>query len=147
MFFFYFKLFFFFFSYPSSCLLSTKSKMSLSQTTRTHGNIFHQRRPSLTTSCPPPDKRKSFDLNKRRGSSQYALKTNRKSWVNKVFDMPVIQLVGWTYVLICFCLSTIHLVRAFSLLDPTNSGKITYIDLRTHTHILSNSKRTSSGLG
>lgn len=96
--------------------------MSLSQTTRTHGNIFHQRRPSLTTVCPPPDKRKSFDLNKRRGSNQYALKTNRKSWVNKIFDMPVIQLVGWTYVLICFCLSTIHLVGSFSLLDP-DAGK------------------------
>ncbi|KAL7320504.1 hypothetical protein PS15m_000390 [Mucor circinelloides] len=102
--------------------------MSLSQTTRTHGNIFHQRRPSLTTSCPPPDKRKSFDLNKRRGSSQYALKTNRKSWVNKVFDMPAIQLVGWTYVLICFCLSTIHLVRSFSLLDPTNSVRGPQVD-------------------
>lgn len=95
--------------------------MSLSQTTRTHGNIFHQRRPSLTTVCPPPDKRKSNDLNKRRGSNQYALKTNRKSWVNKIFDMPVIQLVGWTYVLICFCLSTIHLIGSFSLLDP-NAG-------------------------
>ncbi|CAO3652024.1 unnamed protein product [Mucor hiemalis] len=80
---------------------------------RSHGNVFHQRKPSLTTICPPADKRPE----KRRNSAQFSnsmVRTNlsiRKSWIAKVFDMPVIQLVGWAYVIICFCLSTIHLIR------------------------------------
>lgn len=52
------------------------------------------------------------------------IRTNsfKKGWGLKVFDMPAIQIVGWTYVIICFCLSTIHLVRTFTQLDP-NAGK------------------------
>lgn len=91
------------------------------ESSRSHGGIFHQRKPSLTTICPPPDKR----IEKRRNSTQYTIRTNsnKRDWFVKIFDMPVIQLVGWTYIVICFCLSTIHLISTFSLLDP-NSGKI-----------------------
>lgn len=90
------------------------------ETMRSHGNVFHQRKPSLTTVCPPADKRPE----KRRNSAQFSnsmVRTNlsfRKSWIAKVFDMPVIQLVGWAYVIICFCLSTIHLIKTFAMLDP-----------------------------
>ncbi|KAG2229558.1 hypothetical protein INT48_004824 [Thamnidium elegans] len=84
---------------------------------RLHGSLFHQRKPSLTTICPSPDKRPE----KRRNSSQYTIiRTNsyKTTWLTKIFDMPVIKLVGWTYIIICFCLSTIHLISSFSLLDP-----------------------------
>lgn len=86
------------------------------ETQRQGTNMFHQRKASLTTLCAPIDKRQEKRKILRSGSF-------RKSWLIKVFDMPVVQLVGWSYLLICFCLSTIHLLRSFSLLDP-NAGNI-----------------------
>lgn len=103
---------------------TTRTKDSM----RSHGNVFHQRKPSLTTVCPPADKRPE----KRRNSAQFSssmVRTNlsyRKSWIAGVFDMPVIQLVGWAYVIICFCLSTIHLIKTFAMLDPNRGKNIKY---------------------
>ncbi|KAI8967739.1 hypothetical protein BDF20DRAFT_898960 [Mycotypha africana] len=39
--------------------------------------------------------------------------------------MPVIQLVGWTYLFICFCLSTFHLFTSFSLLPEQQLSRAT----------------------
>ncbi|KAG2200358.1 hypothetical protein INT47_002272, partial [Mucor saturninus] len=83
-------------------------------TKRSGSNLFHQRKASLTTLCAPIDKRQ--EKRKLRSGS-------KRSWI-KIFDMPVVQLVGWSYLLICFCLSTIHLLRSFSLLDPNAGPKI-----------------------
>ncbi|KAI8379995.1 hypothetical protein EDC96DRAFT_120350 [Choanephora cucurbitarum] len=74
---------------------------------------FHQRKSSLTTLCPPTDKR-SFDLNKRQGS--HSLRTDR-SFKRQLLNIPITQLIGWTYMLVCLCLSTFHLLVSFSSLD------------------------------
>jgi hypothetical protein len=92
----------------------------MSQSVRSHGNIFHQRKTSLTSICPPTNDIRTEKSNKR---NSFTLRTGspKKPWFQKIFDMPAIQLVGWTYVLICFCLSTIHLVNSFALLDPSST--------------------------
>ena len=98
-------------------LSSTRTKES----SRHHGNIFHQRKPSLTTVCPPTDKR----VEKRKNSTQLGpIRTNtfKRSRMNKVLDMSTVQIVGWAYVLICFCLSTVHLFNSFATLDPNRGN-------------------------
>lgn len=102
--------------------MSTTILPSARSTESKRSGLFHQRRPSLTTICPPPDTRAA---EKRRNSTHYITLRNtsyKTIWFTKLFDLPLIQLVGWVYIVICFCLSTIHLVSSFSLLDP-NAGK------------------------
>lgn len=110
----------------STTTTTTTTTTTSNARTAKDSNRVHQRKPSLTTICPPTDKR----IEKRRNSTQhFSLRTtySKKSWLSHIMDMPAIQLVGWAYVVICFCLSTIHLISSFSILDPNKSKTITVL--------------------
>ncbi|KAI9256481.1 hypothetical protein BDA99DRAFT_516525 [Phascolomyces articulosus] len=75
---------------------------------------FHQRKPSLTSACPPTGAR---SMDKSRNAFPPSSLTQ---YCKRLYRLRIVRLLGWTYVLTSLVLSTMHL---FSSLTSSHSSK------------------------